>query len=317
MHPSMASRNARVALTFLLLTGPACARQTLPTGAGTAAVPGLGDGGTATVFSPGTVSGANVFQGSFTPDGRALYFFKRTATDPAVEGYRIFVTRWDGARWTEPDTVDLGGSHSDLYPAISPDGERLVFSSYRPLAGDSSGHPSAYLWMAARQGDGWGRPVPLREATLPGHYHSQVGFSADGTLAFKRQTHEYRAAGSWRAPWNGLTYVAEPDPAIDALRALLPPGKFLYEIAPGPGVGDVILVVADLDAQGRPGHPDLWTATRRGDGWSAPCPLEAGVNTPVTENFPFVTPDRRFLFFVRDFADLVYVDFAAAAAGCG
>jgi hypothetical protein len=43
----------------------------------------------------------------------------------------------------------------------------MVFSSYRPAPGDTSGHPSAYLWYVERDGATWGSPVFMAEATDP------------------------------------------------------------------------------------------------------------------------------------------------------
>ncbi|MEO8587889.1 MAG: hypothetical protein ABI432_00830 [Flavobacteriales bacterium] len=49
--------------------------------------------------------------------------------------------------WSEPSMVHFGAKNtSDLYPAPSPDGSVVVFTSYRPIPGDTSSHPSANLW---------------------------------------------------------------------------------------------------------------------------------------------------------------------------
>ena len=103
-----------------------------------------------------TVSVGNVFRGTFTPDGDTLYYFKNVTE--GEEDYRIFRTHRTGATWSQPERVILGGDFSDLYPAISPDGMRMVFSSYRPAPGDTSAHPSAYLWYVERRRPGtWSR----------------------------------------------------------------------------------------------------------------------------------------------------------------
>ena len=95
------------------------------------------------VFAPETISTGNVYRGTFTPDGREFYFFKNVTE--GEEDYRIFRSRLVDKRWTTPQQINLGGDFSDLYPAISPDGQRMIFSSYRPAPGDTSAHSSAYL----------------------------------------------------------------------------------------------------------------------------------------------------------------------------
>jgi hypothetical protein len=126
------------------------------------------------VFGPGTLSTGEVYRGCFTPDGRAFYFFKKVTPDR--EDYRIFVSHQINGRWGAPDQVRLGGDFSDLYPAISKDGKRMVFSSYRPAPGDSSAKPNAHLWYVERERNGWGPPVFIATVNKLGHYHSWVEF---------------------------------------------------------------------------------------------------------------------------------------------
>jgi hypothetical protein len=123
-------------------------------------------------FSPGVISSGNVYRGSFAPDGRTFYFFKKVVE--GAEDYRIFVSRLAGDAWTTPERFLLGGEHSDMYPAITPDGRRMIFSSYRPAPGATAEKPNANLWYADRKGDGWGEPVFMAEASVAGTYHSWV-----------------------------------------------------------------------------------------------------------------------------------------------
>lgn len=75
---------------------------------------------------PGTL-----FRGTFSPDGLAFYYFLKVSQNG--EDYRIFCTNRTGAEWSEPTLVPLGDPDaSSMYPALSPDGELLVFSTYRP-----------------------------------------------------------------------------------------------------------------------------------------------------------------------------------------
>ncbi|MBN1669723.1 MAG: PD40 domain-containing protein [Kiritimatiellae bacterium] len=65
-------------------------------------------------------------------DGEYLFF---ASNRPGGEGgYDIWLSRWDGAEWTEP--VVLGKSvntaHNERGPAFSAEGDRLYFSSDRP-----------------------------------------------------------------------------------------------------------------------------------------------------------------------------------------
>ena len=253
------------------------------------------------VFAPDVVSVGNVFQGSFTPDASEFYFFKNVT--PGAEDYRIFVSRRRDGRWSEPERLELGGSHSDVYPAVSPDGRRLVFSSYRPVTGDDSGRPNAHLWYAERRGGDWGEPVFMAETTRLGQYHSQLVFDRTGDLYFGRDTADFRNHVDLFARWDGERYGApQLAPAWEHFRDRVPEGHHLWETTPGNDGTYVILEISRSDAEtGRPGPADLWFARRSPGGWGEARPVAGNVNTSGNENFVFYSPDGRFLYFVRDF----------------
>ena len=257
----------------------------------------------AEVFAPGVVSDSNVWKGSFEPDGRTLYFFKKVGRG---EDYRIFVTRQGASGWSTPERLKIGsGDYSELYPAISPDGQRMVFTTYRPYAGDTASHAQSYLWMSTRNGMGWGEPVPLTALNVIGRYHSQTLFGDDGSLYFRRDSPDYRSTATYVAKWNGTTYDAPQlfDP-VNRWNELLKPGHSVPGGVPGPALSYIVLEVASLNPEGRRSRTDLWVTCRSGSEWSTPTPIPGDVNSPGAENFMFHSPDSRRLYFVRDFARL-------------
>ena len=268
---------------------------------------------TARVFAPGVVSTGNVYRGSFSPDGREFYWFRKTT--PGTEDYRIFRSRLAAGTWSAPQPVDLGTSPSDLYPAVSPDGRWLLFSSYRPAPGDTSSHPNAHLWAAPRRGDGWGTPVFLAAASMLGHYHSGLTFAEGGWLHFGRSTPDYRTTTPLRARWAGGRLSAPERYSGAARWAGWRKDRHVWDARPAPGGRALILEVSPVDTlTGRRGPGDLWVSERRGEDWSEPRPIGAGVNSPGTENFIFFSPDGRELFYVRNFDEVRHVSLAAVLA---
>lgn len=260
-----------------------------------------------------TISVGNVFRGSFTPDGDTLYYFKNVTE--GQEDYRIFRSYRTGDAWSTPERVRLGGEHSDMYPAITPDGRRMVFSSYRPAPGDTSAHPSAYLWYVERQDGGWSRPVFMAEANAFSHYHSQPIFDGLANLYFARQTWDYRNRSEHMTRWENGRYT-RPDTSTSwiALRDRAGPGRFLYETTPGYDGSFSLLVIGARPDSGRSGPPDLYVSFRNGAEWSAPKRLEYGISTSGTENFAFYGPGGRELYFVRDFARIYHLPLDKALA---
>lgn len=257
----------------------------------------------AEVFAPGVVSDSNVWKGSFDPDGRTFYYFRKVGRG---EDYRIFVTRQGPAGWSTPERITLGsGDYSELYPAISPDGQRMVFLTYRPYPGDTTSHQNSYLWMSTRRGNGWSEPEPLTALNVIGRYHSQTVFGGDGSLYFRRDSPDYRTTTTYVAKWNGTTYdVPEPFEPINRYFESLRPSHVGIGGAPANDMSYIVLEVAGINAQGRRMSPDLWVTCRNGSEWSPPTPIAGDANSPGIENFMFHSPDGRRLYFVRDFARL-------------
>jgi hypothetical protein len=258
------------------------------------------------VFAPGVVSAGNVYRGTWMPDGSEFYFFKKVGAANS-EDYRIFVSRRIKGGWSEPDTVDLGPSRSDLYPAIDPTGRFLVFSSYRRAPGDTARRGSAYLWVAQRRGDGWGPPRFAEDASVFGQYHAQLGFDAVGRLHFVRQSGDYNTKiGEFdtRVRPNGTLERARPSDTFAEMKRLA--GNLaVFETVPGWDGTYHIVVAAERDAMGHARDADLYISEKRGLEWTALRRLD--INSKSTDNFPFFSPDGRRLYFVRDFKEIRWV----------
>jgi L-ascorbate metabolism protein UlaG (beta-lactamase superfamily) len=260
------------------------------------------------------LSAGEIFRGSFTPDAGTLFFFKRTG---AGETYRIHSSQRTPAGWTTPAVVNLGGMFSDLYPAISPDGRRMVFSSYRPIPGQSGGKPNAHLWYVDRTEHGWSAPVFMARTTTLGHYHSWVEFGFDGAIYFRRTTPDWKQNVTMRARWTGTEY-SNPEPYTDVERWKgWRPDVTVVGGSPGPEGRLVFLDVATTNPRTGRAASDIWICMRRGDGWTDPAPLGAGINSDGYDTFPFVSPDGTVLYFVRDFTTFLRIPLADALASIG
>lgn len=258
----------------------------------------------ATVFAPGTISieGGNVYRGAFTPDGREFWFFRKVTE--GEEDYRIFVSRLsDDGSWGAPERVLLAGEYSELYPSISPDGGRMVFTSYRSVPGDTTGHPNANLWYVDRNPDGsWGTPVFMSAASTLANYDNNPRFRPDGAVEFGSTTPDWSRNDRFVTRWDGTRYgPPEPDPLPDAWAGWRDDVS-ISNATLSPDGTLAILDVREQDEEGRPGPSDLWFSRLDDGGWSEPERLAAGVNTPGDfENFAVFSPDGSTLHFVRGF----------------
>lgn len=255
----------------------------------------------ATVLAASTVSTGNVFRGAFTPDGRRLLYFRRTA--PTGERYEIVESHASARGWSEPRRVDLGAASSDLYPSVNTDGTRLVFVSYR--SSDSTAKGSTQLWIADADGDRWTHP--RRIAGSPAlAYNAEPAFASDGSIWFTSTPTDGSRRRFLRA-W--------PDGHVDENPSMARwsswrPDRFVWSGTQGPDANTLVLTISTVDsASGRTLPSDLYVTQRVNGEWTTPRPL-GGVNTPGLDNHPFFRGNE--LFFVRDFDRIVHLPLAEA-----
>lgn len=300
-------RAGRIALALGLaatLTASGCAQPAALADADRASASRNTPPAEATVFSDGVISDANEqWRITFTPDGATAYFAESPFFFPITRQAFIYVShRVDGA-WTTPELAPFSGVYSDMDPFLSPDGERLYFSSIRPV--DGQPRADLELWMVERTAEGWSEPIHLGPEVNTADDELYASASADGTLYWAsgppaplpgRHFDIYRAerSGDGFAPREAL------GPEINATPADYPGGgpQDAWEFNPEISVDGHTLVFTSLRPGGY-GLGDLYVSRLRGGAWSPARNLGPAVNSAMDEYHPTLSRDRRTLYFVR------------------
>jgi hypothetical protein len=243
------------------------------------------------VFAPGVVStGAEEYRIAFTPDGSRAYFARGDAFFPASRQAMIYETRRVGGAWTEPVVASFSGTYPDIDPFVTPDGERLYFSSIRPV--DGAPRTDADVWYVEWEGDGWGEPVHTGDLNSPSD-ELYPSVADDGTLYVGSD----RPGGLggwdiWHAHPEGAGYG-------EAENVGAPVNTAAWEFNPAVSPDGAVLVFTGLNYPGGAGLGDLYQSGLGDEGWGAPSGVGSTVNTAADEFHPGFSPDRRLLFFVR------------------
>ncbi|MFO8001616.1 MAG: carboxypeptidase regulatory-like domain-containing protein [Marinilabilia sp.] len=127
---------------------------------------------------------------SFSGDGKEMYFTRCPFPEGDDNtGATIMVRERSAGQWSEPEEVSLGpDSLVYAHPAISPDGETLVFVSDMP-----GGQGGKDLWKATRlRGNEWGEPenlgpdinTPADEMFPAFRSDGRLYFSSDGLIGY-------------------------------------------------------------------------------------------------------------------------------------
>jgi hypothetical protein len=116
----------------------------------------------AELFAPGIVSSEHHDDGppAFSADGRECFWRVNGDHDGVRRTGRVFWSREERGRWTEPRLLSFTDPHGAGIPCLRPDGQRLYFWSRHPRAGDGSAGES-HPWYADRTPAGWSEPRPL------------------------------------------------------------------------------------------------------------------------------------------------------------
>jgi hypothetical protein len=211
---------------------------------------------------------------AISADGKELYY---TEVTPTWSGYNIRYYKYSDSKWNGPFELFSGF----LGPALSVDGKTMFFEKY---------NDSRTCWQSKRTENGWSAPALCTELPEPKNKH------------YLQDTASGRIYASSRGVPNGIgemdisTYMKTN--ANDAYRSL---GRPLN--SPG-NEGDFYVardesfIIFGSPHRGGVGGGDLFISFRERDGsWSDPKNLGATINTPGFEFGPYVTADKRYLFY--------------------
>jgi len=247
------------------------------------------------VFAEGVISTGDMeLNAAFTPDGKTIYFTKRT---PRPQLWAILESHFVRGKWSTPGVASFSGQYSDFDPIVSPDGSKLFWSSNRPVEGQSG--TSFDLWMVERTAGGWGEPRHLDGPVNSQASEAYPSVTRDGTLYFA-STRPGGAGGYdiYRSRLVNGRY-GEPENLGDSVNSKFSDGD--PYIAPD----ESYLIFVSYNRPEGVGDGDLYISFNRNSTWSKAENLGPSVNSTALDFCPIVSPDGRYLFFTseRGFAD--------------
>ena len=236
------------------------------------------------IYAPGTISGMpseDCF--SMTPDGSlAVFDIANGSSSTIVISHKV-----KGA-WSAPAIAPFSGQWYDHDPAVSPDGQFVVFASKRPAK--AGGEPVGGLWRVDRKGEGWGEPWRLPDAVNVSPRIYAPSIARDGSVYFIRPDTD-NILHIFRSQYKDGTY----QPAVRQILGDASTHQKDPAIAP-----DESFVVFDTDQGGKKDQDRLFIAFREGDHWGAPVDLGDAVNADNNPWGAHVSADGKTLYFNSD-----------------
>ncbi|MCP4573778.1 MAG: hypothetical protein GY838_15575 [bacterium] len=242
------------------------------------------------LFAPGIVSTATrEWSLAATPDGREIFFGISSLAATA-----IVHTRETGNGWTPLEVAPFSGAHDDFDLTMSPDGNRLWFTSARPVVAEGEEPEFVDIWYVERKGDGWGDPVRPHEPVNSPARELYPTEAADGYVYFfSNRPGGFGGTDIYRTRFvpHGFAPPENLGPAVNTAA-----GESDLCVA-----ADGSLLVFTSSREGGYGRGDLYVTFCTPDGgWTPARNLGPVVNTEYTEFCPSLSADGTLLFFTSN-----------------
>ncbi len=240
------------------------------------------------LFLEGVVStNLNERDMAISSDGKNMYY--------TLLGYQnvfsviVHREKLSNNEWSAPAVATFSGKFGDLEPTFSPDGKKLFFSSNRPITGNKV--KDYDIWVTENINGKWSEPRNLGKNvnTTADEFYPSV--ATNGNLYF---TAEYdKGHGKediYLSRWidGAFTESAALDSAINS---------DFWEFNAFVSPDETFIVFTSYGRQDEKGGGDLYISTKNAKGQWQPAQNLALINSTKLDYCPFVTADKKTLYF--------------------
>ena len=242
------------------------------------------------LFAPGIVSAHYRFHSSiiFSPDGKEAFW--TVLFPPRDSGYgtgKLMTSIIMNNNWTYPKLAPFNEQYRGDVPFFHPDGNKLFFISRRPFKQGAQGGKEN-IWYIEKKDGKWSAPKPIGLAVNSKQMHWQFSIDKYGNLLYSSDK------GIYYSKFRNEEFQ-RPESIIDVFKNETLNGSSPY-ISPN---GDYLIFAAESESNSG-GDNDLYISFRKKDEkWSDAISFGKTINTKDHELCPIVTPDGKFLFFLR------------------
>lgn len=227
---------------------------------------------------------------ALSPDGAELFY---TIQSPQGIFQTIVYSKKDSkGKWIKPEVASFAGKFSDLEPAFTADGKKLFFSSNRPLSGSEI--KDFDIWVVEKEAGKWGEPQNLGAPVNTTEDEFYPSITNTGNLYF---TAAYK---------NGLgkedVFIAkfengkygEPVPLDTAVNSKT------YEFNAFISPDEDFIIFTSYGRKDDTGRGDLYMSIKDASGNWQPAKNLSMLNSAELDYCPFVSFDKRMLFFTSE-----------------
>ncbi len=235
------------------------------------------------IFAPGIIT-TDEEEGSsgFARNGTVFLFQKFLKN-----GCNTFITRLENGFWTTPELIPFWETMAENGDFVFSSDDKTMLYQVRT---ESESGPISHIWRAEVTDTGWGERAPLPSPVNTRYFESFASDTTDGALYFfSRRPGGKGQSDLYMCPFKDGRYA---DPVnLESLNTEH------HEWDPFVAPDESYLVFCSTKPGGL-GRDDLYIAFKGQDGrWTPPLNMGEEVNSPGSENRPYVTHDGRYFFF--------------------
>ena len=216
---------------------------------------------------------------AISPNYKAFYFTER------FDGKaRLSKRNCESGHWQKNTLVFENHAFQDYQPTLSRDGNRLYFTSTRPISGNEPARQN--VWVAVKS-DEWGHPLLIKELASPSWDGHAVEITPSTLLFASDRAESDSMVDAYQIDLSAATPRIV---LVTALNTQSSDNDFGYDYH------SQMLVFSRYDPDTK--DIDLFVSFHTDANWTIPVPL-AALNSTDWEMSPAFTPDGQYLLFKR------------------
>ncbi|MEW6335989.1 MAG: membrane dipeptidase [Acidobacteriota bacterium] len=242
------------------------------------------------LFAPGIVTSEQGEGCSGWGTDPEWFLFQRWVDRTSV----LFLRSREAGTWSDAVKLPWAERYQVGDFTVGPDGRTLAFVSNIPIEGLGAVGEGGNVWIAQRIPSGWAEPRSAGPAVNSDFHDSYPSLAASGSLYFfsrrpggfgQSDLYVSRRSGGRYLPAENLGPILNTD---------------AHEWDPYVAPDESYLIFNSMKAGGL-GGDDFYISWRTASGdWGDPVHLGAEINSPGSDNRPYVTADGRYFFFTSD-----------------
>lgn len=225
---------------------------------------------------------------TLSPAADELYF---SVQHPQSGFSMILGSRKTGEEWTIPEVASFSGNYADFEAAFSPDGQRLYFSSNRPI--DGTGKSKDFdIWYVEKEGEGWSKARNIGAPVNTEKHEFYPSVASNGNIYFTAtRENGIGREDIFMSRYEGSTYT-EPIPLDTAVNSNL--DEFNAFVS----ADEDFIIFSSWGRKDDMGRSDLYISFKDSlNQWMPAKHLGSEINSAHIDYCPFVSADKRFFFF--------------------